>query len=52
VIDGASQLVCVEIEASATVSSDDFKRIKWFSKEEPARSSCLPSDHDVLLSKS
>lgn len=37
-IDGGSLLVCVEIKASASVCSDDFKHLKWFSKDGPGRS--------------
>ena len=37
-IDGGSHLVCVEIKASASVSGDDFKHLKWFSKDGPGRS--------------
>lgn len=37
-IDGGSHLVCVEIKASASVSGDDFKHLKWFSKGGPGRS--------------
>lgn len=37
-IDGGSVLVCVEIKASASVCSDDFKHLKWFSKDGPGRS--------------
>lgn len=37
-IDGGSHLVCVEIKASASVSGDDFKHLKWFSKNGPGRS--------------
>lgn len=36
-IDGGSHLVCVEIKASASVSGDDFKHLKWFSKDGPGR---------------
>ena len=37
-IDGGNHLVCVEIKASASVSGDDFKHLKWFSKDGPGRS--------------
>ncbi|WP_138936616.1 ATP-binding protein [Roseovarius arcticus] len=37
-IDGGSHLVCVEVKASASVSGDDFKHLKWFSKDGPGRS--------------
>ncbi|MEP2985667.1 MULTISPECIES: ATP-binding protein [Alphaproteobacteria] len=37
-IDGGSHLVCVEIKASASVTGDDFKHLKWFSKDGPGRS--------------
>jgi predicted AAA+ superfamily ATPase len=37
-IDGGSHLVCVEIKASASVSGEDFKHLKWFSKDGPGRS--------------
>lgn len=36
-IDGGNQLVNVEVKSSASVSSDDFKHLKWFSKEGPGR---------------
>ena len=29
---------CVEVKASASVSVDDFKHLKWFSKDGPGRS--------------
>ena len=37
-IDGGSHLVCVEVKASASVGSEDFKHLKWFSKDGPGRS--------------
>lgn len=37
-IDGGSHLVCVEVKASASVSGDDFKHLKWFSKDGPGGS--------------
>jgi predicted AAA+ superfamily ATPase len=37
-VDGGSHLVCVEVKASASVSGDDFKHLKWFSKDGPGRS--------------
>lgn len=37
-IDGGSHLVCVEVRASASVGSEDFKHLKWFSKDGPGRS--------------
>lgn len=37
-IDGGQHLVTVEIKASATVGADDFKHLKWFSKDGPGRS--------------
>jgi predicted AAA+ superfamily ATPase len=36
-IDGGNHLVNVEVKASASVSHDDFKHLKWFSKEGPGR---------------
>lgn len=36
-IDGGQHLVCVEIKASATVGSEDFKHLKWFSEAGPGR---------------
>lgn len=38
VIDGGNHLVNVEVKSSASVSSDDFKHLKWFAKEGPGRS--------------
>jgi hypothetical protein len=37
-IDGGNHLVNVEVKASASVSHDDFKHLKWFSKDGPGRS--------------
>lgn len=37
-IDGGSHLVCVEVKASSSVGSEDFKHLKWFSKDGPGRS--------------
>lgn len=37
-IDGDSHLTCVEVKSSTTVSSEDFKHLKWFAKEGPGRS--------------
>jgi uncharacterized protein len=37
-IDGCRHLVCVEVKASASVGSEDFKHLKWFSKDGPGRS--------------
>lgn len=37
-IDGGSHLTCVEVKSSTTVSSQDFKHLKWFAKEGPGRS--------------
>ena len=36
-IDGGNHLTCVEVKASASVSGDDFKHLKWFSSEGPGR---------------
>ena len=36
--DGGSCLVAIEIKSSASVSSDDFKHLKWFAKDGPGRS--------------
>lgn len=36
-IDGGSHLICVEVKSSASVSSDDFKHLKWFAGEGPGR---------------
>ncbi len=36
-IDGGNHLVNVEVKSSASVSNDDFKHLKWFSKEGPGR---------------
>ena len=36
-IDGGNHLVNVEVKASASVSHDDFKHLKWFSKGGPGR---------------
>lgn len=38
VIDGGNHLVNVEVKSSASVSSDDFKHLKWFAKEGPGHS--------------
>jgi uncharacterized protein len=37
IIDAGSKLTAIEIKASATLSFDDFKHLKWFSKEGPGR---------------
>ena len=37
-IDGGRDLVCIEVKSSATVSSEDFKHLKWFAKDGPGRS--------------
>ena len=37
-IDGGHRLVCVGIKSSASVSGEDFKHLKWFSKDGPGRS--------------
>ncbi|WP_299870080.1 ATP-binding protein [uncultured Roseobacter sp.] len=37
-IDGGSDLVCIEVKSSASVSSEDFKHLKWFAKDGPGRS--------------
>ena len=37
IIDAGAKLTAIEIKASATLSLDDFKHIKWFSKEGPGR---------------
>jgi len=36
-IDGGHHLVNVEVKASASVSADDFKHLKWFAKDGPGR---------------
>jgi predicted AAA+ superfamily ATPase len=36
-IDGGNHLVNVEVKSSASVSSDDFKHLKWFAKDGPGR---------------
>jgi predicted AAA+ superfamily ATPase len=36
-IDGGNHLVNVEVKSSASVNHDDFKHLKWFSKEGPGR---------------
>lgn len=36
-IDAGHHLTGVEVKASASVSSDDFKHLKWFAKEGPGR---------------
>lgn len=36
-IDCFCYLVCVEFKASASVNGDDFKHLKWFSKDGPGR---------------
>lgn len=36
-IDGGRHLVCVEVKASATVSRDDFKHLKWFAADGPGQ---------------
>ena len=37
-IDGGNRLVCAEVKSSASVSAEDFKHLKWFSKDGPGRS--------------
>lgn len=37
-IDGGSDLVCIEVKSSASVSNEDFKHLKWFAKDGPGRS--------------
>lgn len=37
-IDGGRDLVCIEVKSSASVSAEDFKHLKWFSKDGPGRS--------------
>ena len=37
-IDGGSELVCIEVKSSASVGAEDFKHLKWFSKDGPGRS--------------
>ena len=36
-IDGGNHLVNVEVKSSASVDHEDFKHLKWFSKEGPGR---------------
>lgn len=36
-IDGGNHLVMVEVKASASVSHDDFKHLKWFAHDGPGR---------------
>jgi len=36
-IDGGNHLANIEVKSSSTVSGDDFKHLKWFSKEGPGR---------------
>ena len=36
-IDGGNHLACIEVKSSASVGNDDFKHLKWFSKEGPGR---------------
>ncbi len=38
VIDGGRHLVCIEVKASATVSTEDFKHLNWFAKDGPGQS--------------
>lgn len=37
-IDGGRDLVCIEVKASASINSEDFKHLKWFAKDGPGRS--------------
>ena len=38
IAEGGNQLVGIEVKASSSVSQDDFKHLKWFSKEGPGKS--------------
>ncbi len=42
-IDGGNHLVNVEVKSSASVIGDDFKHLKWFSKEGPGRTKTCTS---------
>ena len=38
VVDGGQHLACIEVKSSASVSTDDFKHLKWFATQGPGRS--------------